>query len=80
MGAALHQYDPFVPQLSNVRDIDELLEKSEAVVLTVNHKEFMAIPVEKFAANNVKIIIDGKNCLDKEAVKNAGILYQGIGR
>lgn len=80
MGAVLHKYDPFVPQLSSARDLDELLAKSEAVLLTVNHQEFTAIPVEKFSANNVKIIIDGKNCLDKAAIKNAGILYKGIGR
>jgi len=28
----------------------------------------------------IKIVIDGRNCLDKEKIKNLGIVYQGIGR
>lgn len=78
--ATLNIYDPYVPKLSTVKNIDELLEKSEAIVLTTDHKEFKQIPPEKFKEYGIKIIIDGKNCLDKQAIKNLGILYRGIGR
>ncbi|MFA5993957.1 MAG: nucleotide sugar dehydrogenase [Parcubacteria group bacterium] len=80
LGADLIIFDPFVPGLSNVKSIDELLEKSDALLLTANHAEFVQIPVENFAKNNIKIIIDGKNCLDKKAIQTAGIVYSGIGR
>ena len=30
--------------------------------------------------NNIKIVIDGRNCLDKEKIKSLGIAYHGIGR
>ena len=28
----------------------------------------------------IKVIIDGMNCLDKDAIKKLGIIYKGIGR
>ena len=29
---------------------------------------------------NIKVIIDGRNCLDKDKIKSLDILYHGIGR
>jgi len=30
--------------------------------------------------NDIKVVIDGRNCLDKEKIKGLGIIYKGIGR
>lgn len=79
-GAKLHLYDPHVTNLSTVKNIDELLEKSEALILATNHLEFLQIPAEKFKDAGIKIIIDGKNSFDKDKIKNLGIIYKGIGR
>jgi nucleotide sugar dehydrogenase len=80
LGANLIIFDPFVPSLSNVKSVDELLEKSDVLLLTANHAEFVNISVEKFVKNNIQIIIDGKNCLDKKAILAVDIVYSGIGR
>lgn len=79
-GAELEIFDPFVSNLSTVGSIDELLSKSEALVLATNHREFIEIPIEKYVQSGIKVIIDGKNCLDKDAITKAGIIYKGIGR
>jgi len=79
-GSIVHIFDPFVSKLSTVRDITELLQKSDAIVLATNHKEFERIPVEEFKKHNIQVIVDGKNCLDKHAILKSGILYRGIGR
>lgn len=79
-GAKLHIYDPYLPKYSNVKNSEELMKKSIAVVLLTNHSEFLKIPPEKFKKNKIKIIIDGLNCLDKEKIQNTGIIYKGIGR
>lgn len=78
--ADLEIFDPFVPNHSTVKSLDELLEKCEAIIITANHKQFVEIPIKKFAEHNIQVIIDGKNCLDKEAIKLQGIIYKGIGR
>lgn len=36
--------------------------------------------IEKLKHKGVKVIIDGRNCLDKNKIKNNGIIYKGIGR
>jgi len=80
LDANLLTFDPFVPQLSSEKTLADILAKSEALVLVTNHKEFIDIPVEEFVKNGIKVIIDGRNCLDKKAIRAAGIIYAGIGR
>jgi UDP-N-acetyl-D-glucosamine dehydrogenase len=79
-GSILHIFDPYLPEHSNVKSINELMEKSEAIVLLANHKEFLKISPEKFKETGIKVVIDGLNCLDKEKIQELGIIYKGIGR
>lgn len=76
----LHIFDPHVPEKSTAKSIEEILEKSEVLVVSTNHKEFIEIPPEKFKERGIKVIIDGMNCLDKEKILKLGIIYKGIGR
>jgi nucleotide sugar dehydrogenase len=73
-------FDPYTPNHSTVGSIEELLEKSEALIIATNHKEFVEIPVEMYVKHGIKVIIDGKNCLDKDEIQKHGIVYKGIGR
>ncbi len=79
MGAELRTYDPFVKKLSTVSSLAEAL-CSECIVLVTAHDEFKKINIEKLKQNEVKVIIDGRNCLDKNKIRNEGIIYKGIGR
>ena len=78
--ALLHIFDPHVPEKSTAKSIEEILGKSEALVVSTNHKEFVEIPPEKFKEHGIKVIIDGMNCLDKKKILKLGIVYKGIGR
>ncbi|HLG25013.1 MAG TPA: nucleotide sugar dehydrogenase [Candidatus Nanoarchaeia archaeon] len=80
MGAEVFVFDPYVPKESNVKNTNELLEKSDYIILVTNHEEFKNLDLEKLKTNSIKIVIDGRNCLDKEKIKSMGILYHGIGR
>jgi hypothetical protein len=44
--------------------------KNQALLVTANHDEFINLPVEKFKEYEIKVIIDGKNCLDKDKIQN----------
>lgn len=79
-GADVNVFDPYATQNSTVNSLDELLDKCEALVLTVDHQEFRDMAPQKFKDKNIKVIIDGKNCLDKEALTKLKIVYKGIGR
>jgi len=78
--AEIFVFDPHVKKGNNVKDFDELLDKSDYIILATDHKEFKDMDLKRLKQNKIKILIDGKNCLDKEEIKSLGILYHGIGR
>jgi UDP-N-acetyl-D-glucosamine dehydrogenase len=78
-GAALEIYDPYFPEMSTCSSIDELLDKSYAIVLATDHKEFKIITGKQLLDHNVQVVIDGKNCLDRESIKSENVYYKGIG-
>ncbi len=79
-GANVFVFDPHVKKESNVKDLDELLQKSDCLVLVTNHNEFKNMDLNKLKKYKILAVIDGRNCLDKEKIKAMGILYHGIGR
>lgn len=78
--AKIISFDPHVARLSDVKNIQELLKKSTALVIVTGHKEFREIDPKVFKKAGIKVIIDGANCLDKDAIRKTGIIYKGIGR
>ena len=79
-GADVFVFDPHVKAGSNVKDLDELLNKSDYIILATDHKEFREMDLEKLKKHKIHAVIDGRNCLDKEKIKSMGIFYHGIGR
>lgn len=79
-GAKLYIFDPYVSEKSNVANLEELLKKSQAVVVAADHDEFRKISAETLKEQDIRVVIDGKNCLDKEKILGLGITYRGIGR
>jgi len=47
--------------------------------LVTDHKEFKEMDLNKLKENGIKVVIDGRNCLDKVKIKELGIAYHGIG-
>ena len=79
-GAKVSVFDPHILKSSTVKTLDALLKNSEALILVTDHKEFVGIDPKVFKKYKIKVINDGKNCLDKDAIKKLGIVYKGIGR
>ena len=79
-GADVFVFDPHVKKGINVNGIDELLNKSDYIILATDHNEFRNMDMEKLKKHKILAVIDGRNCLDNEKIKAMGILYHGIGR
>ncbi len=86
-GLSIH--DPFVPREiqasikgSNVSDsIDDALTGAEAVFIGTAHSEYSSlVTAELLSKHGVKYVLDGRNCLERDAIVDAGIHYHGIGR
>ncbi|MFN3306228.1 MAG: nucleotide sugar dehydrogenase [Candidatus Kapaibacteriota bacterium] len=73
-------YDPYIKELSNVETLDEALNGTFAILLATAHKQFRALTGLKLSEFGIKIVIDGRNFLDKQDILKHGIYYKGIGR
>jgi nucleotide sugar dehydrogenase len=74
-------FDPHILKKSSSQSLEDILEKSQAIIITTDHKEFKEVLTpELLIKYDIKVVIDGKNCLDKDALEAAGIIYRGIGR
>ncbi len=78
--AEIVSYDPHIIKRSDVESMEELLEKSDAIIFVTNHKEFDGLDGAMLKKNNIKVIIDGVNSLDKEDIESNAVIYKGIGR
>ena len=79
-GAEVFVFDPYLMKESHVGSVEDMLNKVEVLFLVTEHNEFKNFDFSKLNGTNVKVIIDGKNCLDKAVVESYGIIYKGIGR
>ncbi|MDD3498584.1 MAG: nucleotide sugar dehydrogenase [Candidatus Moranbacteria bacterium] len=78
--ARVHSFDPHLKSKSTCKSLEELLKKSEAIILATNHHEFEVINGKLLKKYGIKAVIDGKNVLDKKDIDSYGIIYKGIGR
>ena len=80
-GADLKVYDSWVSTENNVKDLKSALSGSTAVMIVTEHsdliEEFNTLDLD---AMGIKVIIDGRNCLDELSFKKSNIIYHGIGR
>jgi UDPglucose 6-dehydrogenase len=88
-GAIVRSYDPVaeaealkvMPQLACADSSLEAVERADAVVLVTEWPEFLELDWRRVAeAMSGTVVIDGRNALDPEVVRAAGLVYEGVGR
>ncbi len=88
-GAAISAYDPVAEEQARklVTGITfatsplEAVSGADAVVLVTEWRELVELDWKRVAeAMSGKLLIDGRNALDPDAVRAAGLTYEGIGR
>ncbi len=79
-GANVRTFDPLVPGESTHVSLELALKDAAAAVIATDHSVFRTLAPEQFEKSGVRIVVDGRNCLSKEAFERSGIAYRGIGR
>jgi UDPglucose 6-dehydrogenase len=88
-GARIAAYDPVAEEQARllVSGIDfaasplDAVKDADAIVLVTEWQELLELDWQQVAeAMNGDLVIDGRNALDQEAVRAAGLVYEGIGR
>ena len=90
LGAQVVGYDPaagkaaarIMPELQVVFDPYEALTGAHAAVVVTEWKEVRDLNLESAASlmKKPKLLVDGRNSLDPDAARSAGLLYKGFGR
>ena len=88
-GAAVAAYDPVAEEQARklvsgitfaASPLDAVAE-ADAAVLVTEWRELVELDWKQVAsAMRGNLVIDGRNALDPDAVRSAGLLYEGIGR
>ena len=73
--ARVEVYDPYFPAGSTVGTLEEGLGKCRCVLLATAHREFL----DPSLYEGVEVFVDGRNTMEKDALKSRGIVYRGIG-
>lgn len=70
------------PYVSNYKiPLEKALKGASALVLMADHDQYKKISYNKLKRlmHRKPIIIDGRNCFDKEKAQKAGFIYKGVG-
>ena len=88
-GAEVRAYDPvaeqeareLMPALQYASSAEEAVNGADALVLVTEWPEFVQLDFSQVAAAmRGGVVIDGRNALDPQAVRAAGLIYEGVGR
>ncbi len=79
-GANVITYDPHILHKSDRQTLEDVLNDVDHVFIATNHDEFVDMDLSLLKKHDIKIVLDGKNCMDKDAIEAMGIIYRGIGR
>ncbi len=88
IGCEIHAYDPiaFLPKgnLGHViqgKDLDSVIKDAHCLFIATEWTEFSTIDWQKVKGlMSGNIIVDGRNCLNKENLEKMGFYYLGVGR
>jgi UDPglucose 6-dehydrogenase len=86
-GAEVVAWDPVADAQSTLHDVEiadtvaDALDGADAAVVVTEWPELRDLPWEELGARmRTPIVVDGRNHLDPEAMRAAGLAYEGIGR
>lgn len=80
LGADVVSFDPFINGNGAKKNLNQTIKEAKAIVVCTAHKEIVDGTYSALKGSKVKVIVDGRNCLDKERIEKMNIKYYGIGR
>jgi UDP-N-acetyl-D-glucosamine dehydrogenase len=80
-GARLSIFDSWVTGENNVRSIDECIAQAKAIVIVTEHSDVIdKLSNTDLLKLSVEVVVDGRNCLNGDVIRDQNVLYRGIGR
>jgi UDP-N-acetyl-D-mannosaminuronate dehydrogenase len=59
----------------------EALKKSKVILIITEHSDILEeLKTTDLSKSQIEVVLDGRNCLDEDTVRDWGMLYRGIER
>jgi UDP-N-acetyl-D-glucosamine dehydrogenase len=75
--AIIKVFDPYLINHSDFKSVFFFLKWAEVLIVCTSHDQIIDINFKNY--KNLKLILDGRNCLNKKNIKKLNIIYKGIG-
>jgi UDP-N-acetyl-D-glucosamine dehydrogenase len=80
-GAVLGIFDSWVTSENTVQSLDECIDGAKAIVIVTEHSDVIEkLSNIELGDAEIEVVVDGRNCLDGDKIRNQNVLYRGIGR
>ena len=80
-GVNIDVYDSWIDYENTVQSFQEGLQMATALLIITEHTDAITeLKNTDLSQLPLKVIVDGRNCLDRELITSQGVLYSGIGR
>jgi len=79
-GAHVVRYDPFISKKNDYLTLQDTLSAVDSVIIATDHSLFKTLTPQILEQYEIDVVIDGRNCLDKDQFASSTIVYRGIGR
>tara|TARA_B100000212_G_scaffold269557_1_gene208933 strand:+ start:7555 stop:8805 length:1251 start_codon:yes stop_codon:yes gene_type:complete len=76
-GANVYKFDPYLIIKSDYKTVEDFLKNITCLMICTSHSEILEVDWRKYP--NLKVIIDGRNCIKSESMEQTNIIYKGIG-
>lgn len=78
-GAIVTAYDPYIPNKSDVKTLEEALHEQTAVIVATGHQEFKQLTAKHL--QNISVFLDGRNIFPKNysLFADSNVSYLGVG-
>lgn len=74
-------FEPYNLSLSNSKSLDEVLKNNDVILVATNHTIFEEnITKDLLEKNNIQILLDWKNCIEKYQFDNSKVVYIWVWR
>ena len=80
-GAVLSIFDSWVTSENTVGSLDECIDGAKAIVIVTEHSDVIEkLSDIELGDSEIEVVVDGRNCLDGDKIRDQNVLYRGIGR
>jgi len=66
------------PYITNIK-LNDAITGTQAIIIATAHDDYLSLNPEYLTSKGVKIVIDGRNCLNSIIFKKSKLNYKGIG-